>query len=457
VTAELTSKQHQHSDHSGNSDSSSFKYTLHGKIWLAVFCGAVTAGTLISVLRCKAIVLAAHNKVEAETAGQPESISSSDIAEEVASKKKKRIGFRDRRIIEYENRIRDYSTPDKIFRYFATLKVQNDHGGFDVMMRPDDFVRSITPGMKQPEGLGLDQFKKYDPKRGKLECELPEDSIFYKLGEGGLINFSDYVFLLVVLSTPPRMFQIAFKMFDLNGDGDVEFKEFEQVREVTRNQTSVGQRHRDHGVTGSVLKSSHLSALNAYFFGPALDEKLTVEKFLHFQRQLQKDILWIEFQRSEPEDNRISEKAFAEILLLYAGLPEPKRIKMMKRVKRKYKEDAPGITFEEYLDFYEVLKFINDIDTALMFYHVAGASIDKATLKHVAKTVARVNLSDHLVDTVFTLFDENDDGELSNKEFVSVMKRRIMRGLEKPKEIGIVRLFDSMWKCAKQQYPSMLD
>ena len=26
------------------------------------------------------------------------------------------------------------------------------------------------------------------------------------------------------------MFEIAFKMFDLNGDGDVEFKEFEQVR-----------------------------------------------------------------------------------------------------------------------------------------------------------------------------------------------------------------------------------
>ena len=37
--------------------------------------------------------------------------------------KKPRVGFRDRRMIEYENRIRAYSTPDKIFRYFATLKV----------------------------------------------------------------------------------------------------------------------------------------------------------------------------------------------------------------------------------------------------------------------------------------------------------------------------------------------
>ncbi len=30
-----------------------------------------------------------------------------------------------------------------------------------------------------------------------------------------------------------------------------------------------------------------------------------------------------------------------------------------------------------------------------------------ATLKHVAKTVAHVSLSDHVVDVVFVLFDED--------------------------------------------------
>jgi len=39
-----------------------------------------------------------------------------------------------------------------------------------------------------------------------------------------------------------------------------------------------------------------------------------------------------------------------------------------------------GISFNEYIDFFQVLKYINDIDTALMFYHVAGASIDKGEL-----------------------------------------------------------------------------
>jgi len=39
-----------------------------------------------------------------------------------------------------------------------------------------------------------------------------------------------------------------------------------------------------------------------------------------------------------------------------------------------------GIGFDEYVNFFQVLKHINDIDTALMFYHVAGASIDKGQL-----------------------------------------------------------------------------
>lgn len=55
-------------------------------------------------------------------------------------------------IIEYENRLRSYSTPDKIFRYFATVKVSSLEVT-EVYMTPDDFLRSITPGMRQPDGI----------------------------------------------------------------------------------------------------------------------------------------------------------------------------------------------------------------------------------------------------------------------------------------------------------------
>ncbi|VVC92897.1 unnamed protein product [Leptidea sinapis] len=128
------------------------------------------------------------------------------------------------------------------------------HDQHEVFMTPDDFLRSMTPGVKQPDGLGLDQYRRYDPKTisQRLNLDLDEDSIFYKLGSSGLITFSDYIFLLTVLSTSRRHFEIAFRMFDLNGDGDVDCEEFEKV--------------------------AALIPLTTYFFGPKLNEKLTIEK-----------------------------------------------------------------------------------------------------------------------------------------------------------------------------------
>jgi hypothetical protein len=38
---------------------------------------------------------------------------------------------------------------------------------------------------------------------------------------------------------------------------------------------------------------------------------------------------------------------------------------------------------------------------------IDGKCSVSATLKHVAKTVAHVDLSDHVINVVFTIFDEN--------------------------------------------------
>ncbi|KAG1658554.1 Calcium uptake protein 1, mitochondrial [Nymphon striatum] len=410
----------------------------------------------------------------------------SNVAEQVKPKKRNKIGFKDRKIIEYENRIRAFSTPDKIFRYFATLRIAHQEANHEhsmaipseVYMTPNDFLRSITPGAKQPEGYGLDQFKKYDPRveSSVVPQSLTDDSIFYKLGSSGLISFSDYIFLLTVLSASKRHFEIAFKMFDLNGDGEVDFYEFDKVQTIIRNQTSVGMRHRDHNNTGNTFKGVN-SALTNYFFGANREKKLTVERFLEFQERLQIEILTLEFCRNQPnDDGLITEVEFGKLLLTYAGLPEKRRHRMLKRVKKKFKENSKGISLQDYLQFFHFLNNINDVDTALTFYHIAGASIDEVTLKHVAKTVAQVNMTDNVIDVVFTLFDENrmykpaifhllfhfsasefvtflkhcivEDGQLSNKEFISVMKNRLNRGLMSPHDaLGLPRTNLSCVHC----------
>lgn len=51
-----------------------------------------------------------------------------------------------------------------------------------------------------------------------------------------------------------RHFEIAFRMFDFNGDGDVDSEEFGKVATLIRQQTSIGTRHRDHSNTGNTFK-----------------------------------------------------------------------------------------------------------------------------------------------------------------------------------------------------------
>ncbi|GAB5578467.1 calcium uptake protein 1 [Prionailurus iriomotensis] len=446
------------------------------------------------------------NKDEGEVCNHEKKAAGICLEPHPEEKKKKRSGFRDRKVMEYENRIRAYSTPDKIFRYFATLKVINEPGESEVFMTPQDFVRSITPNEKQPEhlrqlteDLGLDQYiiKRFD---GKADFYKKKKKILHRVrkkskksilkrrkkahqkeerARDGFTKLKEKEIRRIIMQwlekaglqeglngwrsgSPQRNFEIAFKMFDLNGDGEVDMEEFEQVQSIIRSQTSMGMRHRDRPTTGNTLKSGLCSALTTYFFGADLKGKLTIKNFLEFQRKLQHDVLKLEmvmiargaislFERHDPVDGKITERQFGGMLLAYSGVQSKKLTAMQKQLKKHFKE-GKGLTFQEVENFFTFLKNINDVDTALSFYHMAGASLDKEmTMQQVARTVAKVELSDHVCDVVFALFDcDGGNGELSNKEFVSIMKQRLMRGLEKPKDMGFTRLMQAMWKCAQE-------
>jgi Ca2+-binding EF-hand superfamily protein len=325
---------------------------------------------------------------------------------------------------------------------------------------------SFSKGLKQPDGYELDKFHRYDPrvdswdKLEKFHTYLNSDeiSIFEHIGgKQCLITFSDYIFLVTLLSTPRRYFQIAFQMFDFDGNGNFDFDEFTKLKGLIRAQTSIGQRHRDHSTTGNILRET--SIVNQYFFGENLDRLLTIDKFLEFYEQLQREILQLEFHRSTkcPMDKtRMTELDFAASLLAYSGLAEKRVKKMLKRIKKSYpiddKTKSIGITFNDYQNFYNFLRNIHDIDVALTFYHIAGGAIDKQIFHHVAKTVNHIELDSHLVDVVFTLFDENEDQLLSYVEFIHLMKTRLERGLQRPKDTAFMKLFSSMITCAKETY-----
>lgn len=152
------------------------------------------------------------------------------------------------------------------------------------------------------------------------------------------------------IKAPTRHFEIAFYMFDLDGNGNIDLAEFEQLQAIIRNQTTSGKRHRDTRMTGSVIKDN--PTLNEYFFGKNLNELLTVEKFVKFQRQLQSEVIKMEFDlcdlKTRVEDNVkiMSELTFCEMILAYAGFKAAKTKKMLKNISRIYNSENAKVLLE---------------------------------------------------------------------------------------------------------------
>lgn len=80
------------------------------------------------------------------------------------------------------------------------------------------------------------------------------------------------------------------------------------------------------------------------------------------------------------------------MLLMHSGFSSEKQKAMKHRVKKAYKKSTKkkdaelneppesavhGIAFEEVQEFFNFINHINDVATALSFYTLAGASIDK--------------------------------------------------------------------------------
>lgn len=67
-----------------------------------------------------------------------------------------------------------------------------------------------------------------------------------------------------------------------------------QVQNILFSMTPTGLRHRDHAVTGSVLSAHVNSGIKEYFFGKYLEKRLTVQRFIQFQKNLQQEVMYLE-------------------------------------------------------------------------------------------------------------------------------------------------------------------
>ncbi|CAG0893971.1 unnamed protein product [Darwinula stevensoni] len=296
-------------------------------------------------------------------------------------------------------------------------------------MTPQDFLDSVTEAEPRPRVrrrvLTMEEIEEMRVATPSLRHS--NTRFFRTVCSKGIISYTEYLFLLSILTKPASGFQIAFNMFDTDGNKRVDMPEFlvlqglltealyekmddrelddatrralERIFSLTRlsKQREAQERLAKKGIAvGPEGGGSHLdqaarllsraesvpTTLLVHFFGRGGKGELTFDDFKKFMENLQTEVLELEFQEYSRGREVISETDFARILLRYTSFHS-----------------------NQY-----------------------GAALGPDEFQRAVKICTGETLSRHLVNVVFQIFDEDGDGQLSYKEFIAIMKDRLHRG-----------------------------
>uniref|UniRef100_A0A8I3P2I1 Calcium uptake protein 2, mitochondrial n=1 Tax=Canis lupus familiaris TaxID=9615 RepID=A0A8I3P2I1_CANLF len=339
---------------------------------------------------------------------------------------------------------------ERRFRLFASIECEGQ-----LFMTPYDFILAVTTDepkfvktWKSLTKQELNQMLSETPPVWKGSSKL-----FRNLKEKGVISYTEYLFLLCILTKPHAGFRIAFNMFDTDGNEMVDKKEFLVLQEIFRKKNEKRETKGDEEKR-AMLRADDITSLVTdttllvHFFGKKGKAELNFEDFYRFMDNLQTEVLEIEFLSYSNGMNTISEEDFAHILLRYTNVENTSVF--LENVRYSIPEEK-GITFDEFRSFFQFLNNLEDFAIALNMYNFASRSIGQDEFKRAVYVATGLKLSPHLVNTVFKIFDVDKDDQLSYKEFIGIMKDRLHRGFRGYKTVQKYPTFKS---CLKKELHS---
>ncbi|XP_024284609.1 calcium uptake protein 3, mitochondrial isoform X1 [Oncorhynchus tshawytscha] len=385
------------------------------------------------------------------------------------------------------------SSHEARFRLFSSVEYEGQ-----LYMTPLNFIESVTMGEPKKKRIWKSLTKQ---ELEQMLADTPpvfkgSSNLFRNLRHRGIIGYTEYLFLLCILTKPHAGFKIAFNMFDADGNKMVDKREFLVLEEIFRkkkdrkeaddgaprsdklnlqlygNRESRAQRVlrkeaqqlEPRGMWDALRKGASQAlfsdlenidenmtdtTLLVHFFGKKGKAELGFDDFYRFMDNLQTEVLEIEFLSYSKGLPIISEEDFAHILLRFTNVDD---IAGYLDNVRKSITDEKGITFDEFRSFFQFMNNLEDFAIAMQMYNFANRSIGQDELARAVYVTTGLKLTEHLVNTVFHIFDEDRDGQLSYKEFIGVMKDRLHR--RTAFRVDDKKKFTSFKSCLKKEISS---
>ncbi|KAK6486281.1 calcium uptake protein 2 [Huso huso] len=331
------------------------------------------------------------------------------------------------------------------FQQFATMEYEEES-----YMTPRDFLYSIMLENEDHECSGIlhhskkNMGKEIDAMLITASKAKAGSSLFRSMGDHGLISYTEYLFLLTILTKPCTGFHIAFKMLDVDGNEQVDKKEFLKLKNIIGKTKEVNMFKDDMEDSVNESPEQINTTLLVYLFGRAGNQKLQYQEFQRFMEDLQAEMQEMEFMQFSKGMDTMRREDFAEWLLHYTNEEDNEAYweNMRKRI-------PPGqsISFEEFKSFCLFTNNMDDFAFTMKMISEANRPIKMAEFKRAVMIATGHELSESVLDTVFKIFDLDGDNCLSHKEFLGVMNDRIRRGLKVQPQQGI----QGYWKCVKRE------
>jgi len=320
------------------------------------------------------------------------------------------------------------SRREQRFNQFASFEYYGQ-----IVMSPQDFIESITENKPKLARRGKIRLTERDFNR--IEGSTPRissgsNTFFRDRHHDGVITYSEYIFLVTVLTKSNTGLQTALKMMDINGDRVISFEEFQQIVQMINKSASKSTRSRVEDEQDTVELTT---TLMLHLFGKAGNDMVSFDRFFKFMDDLQSEVLELEFHEYSKSMRTISEIDFAKILLRNTMISESQYTEYLDRLKTRLEQiDHPkGITLEQFKAFHIFLSNLEDFVIAVQMTNAMNQTVDKELFTRAIKVTTGKDIDPHIVEIVFSLFDQDGDGKLSQNEFIGIMKDRLKRGFGK--------------------------
>lgn len=328
---------------------------------------------------------------------------------------------RQRQFFKYERRLRENSSAEKIFEYFANTRGEKG----EPLMSQEDVMRSFCPvyppsgskiirsGSLPGEGMGgiNGNGHVFDPVRSSSSA-LGE---MMKLDGQDGISLHEWLLIDALISFPIHDIHILFRLVDTDGNGVIDVEELLKLflavqRRSSLDHTELQGSHR--GLLESALRNSSLvkGLIKDHHKSDKINTKgITIEDLEDFCQRLRDDLLSLEFHYYSQGAENISGENLAISLVSCADIQViDQYLDKVDGLPEKLKNVA--FDFEDYKTVSKVISNIKDLASAALFYVKIFGPIDRGVFGKLVCQIKKDTgqISQSSLDILFHLFSDSN-------------------------------------------------